>query len=53
MMNMFNQNKFFFLNYFDNKRLFRNCTKVLQFVRIESRYFGKREDDSTFDNLGI
>ena len=43
---------FFVFNYFENKRLVTNCTKVLQFVRIESRYFEKREDDSTFDNLG-
>ena len=52
-MNNFNQNKVFFFNYFENKRLFRNCSKVLHFFRIESRYFEKREDDSTFDNLGI
>ena len=32
-------------------RLIRNCTNVLQFVTIESMYFEKWEDDSTFDNL--
>ena len=43
MMNILNQNKVFFFNYFENKRLGTHCTNVLQCVRIESKYFEKRD----------